>query len=306
MLPAKLTRMESLKRLLASDIPFARDDAHRMLPAMIACLIGFAALLLALAVSLNDGVSANTQAITGTLQVEIPKDVAAEKASMDRIVSTLRRTPGVTSVDVLNEDAMEALLKPWMGEDFSLDDLPVPVMVDVATKVVDGKTAVDTKTLRTSLKAVDKRISLEDRGPWASQMNRATTLLQGLVLLVAGLLIACVMGMIVLVARTNLKLHFKAVSLLHMFGATDEYILRQFQWNNAALAARGALVGSLFAALVFTSWVVLSHRWESPILPPVSFAVGHGFAFLLLPVITAAIAFVATRLTVQSMLRHMH
>lgn len=297
--------MEFIKHLVASDIPFARDDAHRMLPAMIACLIGFAALLLALSVSLSNSVTDTARDVTGVLQVEVPKDTAAKKDAMERVVTTLRNAKGVNGVTVLREAEMEALLKPWLGSEFSLGDLPVPSLIDVKTDVSGGRSTVDLASLKRELSAIDRDIAIEDRGPWVKQMARATALLQSLVIFVAALLLACVIGMIVLVARTNLKLHFKAVSLLHMFGATDEYILRQFQWNNAALAARGAVVGSIFAALIFLAWVLLSHRWESPVLPPITFSIGHAFAFLLLPVLTALIAFLATRLTVQSMLRHM-
>jgi cell division protein FtsX len=176
----------------------------------------------------------------------------------------------------------------------------------VKTGVRDKRSAVNVEALRDKLQAMHSLIEVQDRGPWVGQVARATSLLQGLVLLVAALLLACVTGMIVLVARTNLKLHFKAVSLLHLFGATDDYILRQFQWNNAAIAARGAGIGVVFALLVFGGWVVLSHRWDSPVLPPASFSASHLLAFVLLPLLTGLIAFVATRMTVQSMLRHMH
>jgi cell division transport system permease protein len=295
--------MDVLRRLLASDIPFARDDAHRMLPAMVACLIGFAALLLAVAVSLSDHVSLRARDVTGVLQVEVPP---AASAMLDKVTATLRDTPGVTGVAVLREREMEALLKPWLGEDFSLQDLPMPTLIDVKTGVRDKRSAVNVEALRDKLQAMHSLIEVQDRGPWVGQVARATSLLQGLVLLVAALLLACVTGMIVLVARTNLKLHFKAVSLLHLFGATDDYILRQFQWNNAAIAARGAGIGVVFALLVFGGWVVLSHRWDSPVLPPASFSASHLLAFVLLPLLTGLIAFVATRMTVQSMLRHMH
>lgn len=298
--------MEKIRHLLASDIPFARDDAHRLLPAMVACLAGFAALLVALAVSLSNGFDARARAVTGALQVEVPQATMRQKDALDKITAELRAAPGVKAVEVLRTEAMENLLKPWLGDNFSLDDLPVPGMIDVKTDVKDSRTVVDVAALRKKLHLVDKNIAIESRGPWVKQIARATALLQGLVLLVAGLLLACVVGMVVLVARTNLKLHFKAVSLLHMFGATDEYILRQFQWNNAALAARGALAGVVFSALIFTGWVVLSHRWESPVLPPVDFMPGHALTFILLPLLTGAIALVATRVTVQSMLRHMH
>lgn len=298
--------MDKLRALLASDIPFARDDAHRLLPAMIACLCGFTALLLALAVSLSDNVEHQARQVTGVVQVEIPPAVVKNGDKFSTIIDVVRRTPGVTHVNVLREDDMEKLLKPWLGSDFTLDDLPVPSMLDVSTEVKDGKPAIDLPKLKSTLSGIDKNIVVADRGPWVGNVERAAMLLQWLVLLIAALLMACVIGMIVLVARTNLKLHFKAVSLLHMFGATDDYILQQFQWNNAFLAIRGAAVGTLFAALVFTAWVVLSNRWDNPVLPPVGFTLSHGLAFALLPVMTAVIAFAATRVTVHNMLRHMH
>jgi cell division protein FtsX len=182
----------------------------------------------------------------------------------------------------------------------------VPLILDVKTSVKGDKTAVDIAALRSKLAKVDTGIRVEDRGPWVGHMVKAMGLLQGLVILVALLLMLCVLGMIVLVARTNLRLHFKAVSLLHMFGATDDYILRQFQWNNAWLAARGAFVGVLIAALIFTAAVVLSVRWASPVMPEVTFSVLHMVMFALLPIFTALIAMAATRLTVQGMLENMH
>lgn len=296
--------MDKIKALLMSDIPFARDDAHRLLPAMIACLVGFAALLTALAISLSGSVEAKARDVAGLMQVEAPRSLKAD--AVEALTAQLRKTPGVRQAKLLADSEMEALLKPWLGNDFTIGDVPVPLIFDVKTDVADGKSVVDAKSFAAELQKIDRGIRVVDQGPWVGQMARATHLLQGLVLLVAGLLLACVVGMIVLVARTNLKLHFKAVSLLHMFGATDEYILRQFQWNNAWLAVRGAAVGVLFALLIFGGWVVLSHRWQSPIIPEVTFGFGHAIAFLMLPVLTALIALAATRLTVQSMLRHMH
>lgn len=298
-----LRGMEPLKRLLASDIPFARDDAHRLLPLMIACLIGFAALLLALAISLSDSVNLRTRDVTGMLQVEVPP---AATNLLDKVAATLRDTQGVQRVTVLRERDMEGLLKPWLGSDFSLQDLPMPTLIDVKTDVRDNRTVVNVDALRSKLQAMQSLIEIKDRGPWVGQVARAAKLLRGLVLIVCLLLFACVVGMIILVARTNLKLHFKAVSLLHLFGATDDYILRQFQWNNATLAAQGATIGAVIAALVFGGWVIISHRWDSPVLPAVAFSATHALAFMALPLLTALTAYLATRVTVQSMLRHMH
>ena len=298
--------MNKLRQLISSDIPFARDDAHRLLPAMIACLTGFAALLLALGMCLSSSLTAQSRDVVGTVQVEVPRVRANDTAYLESVTNAIKQTAGVSDVKVLSENQMESLLKPWLGEDFSLADLPVPVILDVKTSVKNNATSVNLPALRTTLAKIDTGIKVEDRGPWVGNMVKAVGLLQGLVLLVAILLLLCVLGMIILVSRTNLRLHFKTVSLLHMFGATDEYILRQFQWNNAWLAARGAFGGVAFAAFVFVTAVIISARWDSPVIPHISISIGHVILFVILPIFTAMIALVATRLTVQKMLEHMH
>jgi cell division protein FtsX len=298
--------MSRFRQFIATDIPFSRDDAYRMLPAMIACLTGFAALLLAVAICLTNTLSDQSRDVVGGIQIELPRAKAANTAFIDTVTAELKRTTGVEEVTVIGPAQMEALLKPWLGDDFSIGDLPVPVLLDVRTAVKNQQTVVNVASLRSALAKIDTSIRVEDRGPWVGHMVQAMTLLQGLVLLVAVLLILCVLGMIILVARTNLRLHFKTVSLLHMFGATDEYILRQFQWNNAWLAARGAASGVLFAAFVFAAAVFISVSWHSPVIPEITVSPMHGAIFVLLPIFTALIALVATRLTVQSMLEHMH
>ena len=298
--------MSRFREMISSDIPFARDDAHKLLPAMIACLTGFAALLLAVAMCLTSELNSQSHDVIGSLQVEVPRVKAGDTGYMENVTNTLKKTAGVESIDVLSQNQMEALLRPWLGEDFTLADLPVPELLDVKTEVKNNATTVNVPMLRSALAAIDPNIKVEDRGPWVGHMVKAVSLLQGLVLLVAILLILCVLGMIVLVSRTNLRLHFKTVSLLHMFGATDEYILRQFQWNNAWLAARGAFGGVVGALVVFLTAVIISAKWDSPVIPHISLGLGHALMFIILPLFTAMIALVATRLTVQSMLKNMH
>ncbi len=298
--------MNKFRELISSDIPFARDDAHRLLPVMIACLTGFAALLLALAMCLTAALSTQSNEVIGMVQVEVPRAKASDSNYLQNVTGVLEKTTGVETVTPITQTQMETLLKPWLGNDFEMGDLPVPMIFDVKTAVKDGKTSVNMAALRDSLKKIDSAIRVEDRGPWVSHMVRAVGLLQALVLVVAMLLIACVLGMVVLVARTNLRLHFKAVSLLHMFGATDDYILRQFQWNNAWLTARGAFAGAAAAALIYIGAVIASVRLESPVIPAISMTPLQGVMFVALPIFTAMIALVATRLTVQKMLENMH
>lgn len=296
--------MMYLRRLTSSDIPFARDDAHRLLPAMIGCLVGFAALLLVTALSLHRALDAQAADVTGVVQVEIPAN--ATPITLEKVMTQLQRTAGVTHVATMERVDMQALLEPWLGGDFSMDHLPLPTILEVSTKVEETSMKVDLLALRKSLTAIDADIRVADRGPWVEQLAAALGMIQTLVLVAAALLLACVIGMVVLVARTNLKLHFKTVGLLHMFGATDDYILRQFQWNSAALAARGASAGVVVATLIFAVLVSLSMKLHSTVIPVIHVSVAHGVVLALLPVLTACTALFATRATVRSMLHQMH
>lgn len=288
----------------ASDIPFARDDAHRMLPLMVACLVGFAALLLMVAFSLSGNIKEQARDVFGTLQIELKTGTSAK--TLDDVIALLKRTPGVEDVVIVSKSQMEKLLKPWLGDNLALDDLALPVMIDVKTKVDGDKTTVDMLALGAALDNASKGAILEDRGPWVSHMARAMHYIQGVILFIACALMVCMVAMVILVSRTSLKLHFKTVSLLHMFGATDSYIIRQFQVNNAWLAGRGALLGVVFTALVTGFAVIASNQWESPILPALTVTASHVISLILLPIFTALVAFFATRMTVQSMLAQMH
>lgn len=295
----------AVKDFLSHDIPFKRDDAHRLLPAMIACLVGFAALLLALAMTLTSTLHARASGLSGTLQVE----VSAGKSSaplIEEVKGALIATPGVTEVRAFTQEEMEALLKPLLGNQFSFEELPVPTLIDVTTKVHDDRTTVDLEALEKRLKTIHNEITLKENGAWVGRMVGAASVLQGVILLVAVLLLGCVLGMIILVAKTNLRLHFKTVRLLHMFGATDEYILRQFQRNSAMLVGRGSVIGVVVVAAFFVAAAMASQRIAGPLVPVIELQMAHGIIFMALPIFTALTALLATRFTVQSMLQQMH
>jgi hypothetical protein len=69
--------MNAFRQLISSDIPFARDDANRLLPLMIACLVGFVALLLAVAMSLTNALTDQSNSMIGGIQVELPRSKAS-------------------------------------------------------------------------------------------------------------------------------------------------------------------------------------------------------------------------------------
>lgn len=290
----------------SADIAFARDDARSILPAMVACLIGFVCLLLSFSISLSAHVGDSVRAASASFQVEVPQATARDAGKMKRIVETIRATSGVEKTRIIDHAAMQDILRPWLGGDIMLGALDVPVLIDV-TSEVDGDTPrVNADALLASLRNQSSGISIHAHGPWQRDVERASQLIHACFLGLAFLLMGCVVGMVMLLSRTGLKLHFKTVSLLHLFGATDDYILKQFQWNTARLVARGAVVGVGIAILAFFVLKEGISVGESPLLPAIEMSAAHVVLWLLLPVFSAIMAMMVARFTVQHMLANMH
>jgi cell division transport system permease protein len=289
--------------IYSADIPFTRDDARRSLPALVACLVGFICLLLSFSISLSSQVSSVNRAAHASFQIEVPASLAQNTAKMDRISKTVKNTRGVSALHVINHANMQQLLKPWLGENLLLKTLGVPVLIDVSTH---DNQAVNMAALRAVLKQIHAKITIQAHGPWQRDIARAAKLVHAFLLGLAVILIGCVVGIVALLARIGLKLHFKTVSLLHLFGATDDYILKQFQRNSAKLVARGALVGVGFAIIAFMMLIEALSASANPALPQLHISISHGVLWVLLPVAVSIMAMIAARFSVQRMLSTMH
>lgn len=292
-------------RIPKPDIPFARDDANRFLPAIVAVMVAITALLLAVGISFAGALSMQQRDVAGSLQVQVTVTDKNRADTEKRMIEILRATPGVKDMVILSREEVGRLLKPWLGDTASLDAISLPMLIDV--KIDTGaRQPFDASRLIAAMKAKDIEGRVATPQSWVSSLARALGLAQATLVLLAACLMASLVGLAVLVARTALRLHFKVVNLLHLFGATDEYILRQFQFHNGILIGRGAAVGALVAAGILLAAHIATNRMENPVLPVIHFSWAHGVLFVALPLFIALVSLVATRFTVQSMLHRMH
>ena len=283
-----------------SDIPFAADDAHSILPLITMCLVAFMALLLCLAVSLFAGVGEQAGRLGGSMQIELPLQQADSK--LNALTKELNTYPDIEAVQVMDHVAVGQLLKPWLGDSVSLEALDLPILIDVEVRNRD----LDAAKLQAQLRRIAPSVRVQSRGMWMEHVTRAAAVLQWILFAVALMLVTCVGALVMLVARTSLKLHFQTISLLHMFGATDGYIVNQFQRYHARHAGRYALFGALIGGVVYALVGVAIQASDSPLLPHITLGAQHLLLLAALPAVTALVARLAARNTVQHMLRHMH
>ncbi|MDP7215339.1 MAG: cell division protein [Rhodospirillales bacterium] len=290
-----------------SDLPLDRDAISRFLPWLIAFMVYLACLALAGMLTLGAVAERWDTGISGTLTVQIipsessaaaPKEVRRIEAALD----ILRTTPGIAGAEVIGEDRIMALLEPWLGSIGGSGDLPLPRLIDVELK---AGAEVDTAALSKRLRQAVPGTTVDDHGVWLDKLVRllrAVEILASLVLLLIG---SATVGTVVFTTRTGLAIHQEVIEVLHLIGAQDSYVAKQFATRALILGLRGGIIGLVLAVPTLMGIGVLAARMEAGLLPDFTLTPAHWAAMVCLPLVVALIAMLTARLTVMKTLAEM-
>ncbi len=292
------------KKRKRQAVPLDRDASGRYLPLLVAIMVYLAALALAGAISVNKLAERWDSGLSGALTVQIPAGSAAAEdgPALDALVTALRASPGVLSVEPMDKTEITALLEPWLGDSVAAGDLPLPRLV--AVTVEPGATP-DIEGLRAQLQDLAPGSQLEDHQRWLARLldlARAVEIMAGVVVLLV-LLAACIM--VTFVTRMGLAAHEQAIELLHLIGAQDSYVARQFQNRALSLGLRGGILGLLCAMPTLYLARLLLQRIDSGLLPELTLRSWEWAILILLPVAAALVTMVTARVTVLRTLARM-
>lgn len=281
-----------------SPIPF-RDASGQYLPWVLAVMVFLATLALAGALQLNGAVVLWQRGVADRLTVELPGDVTA--ARMAAVLESLRGRAGVAAVTVLSQAEVAELLEPWLGR-VDLAALPVPRLVDVR---IDLDSPPDLAALRQDVAAIEPGARVDDHKPWLDKLVTLGRSLQWLALVVVGLLALATVALVGFATRAGLAVHRDVVEVLHLIGAHDSYVARQFQRHTLILGVIGVIPGVLAAGLTLYGLELLAAQIDAPMLPPLALDASAWLALAVLPVAAVLMAMLAARITVLRILRQM-
>jgi cell division transport system permease protein len=182
-----------------------------------------------------------------TIQVK-PVDGADLATEAAKAAAVARKTPGVAGVDVLDAKDDAKLLEPWLGAGFDMSDLPIPRLITVRLADPHG---VDLAGLGARLKDEVKGAILDDHRAWAARLqSMASATVFGGIAILALVFVATVLS-VVFATRGTMASNAVVVSVLHICGAEDGFIAREFQRHFLLLGLRGGLIGAAAAGLIF-------------------------------------------------------
>ncbi len=290
---------------MSGGVKLIPDDtgAGRFLPWIVAVMVFLAALAVSGVLALDQGVRGWQAGFEGHLTVEVP---AGRSADLDTHVAetlrVLRSTAGVRGAVALDDAEHAALLAPWFGPDKPVADLPIPRLVDVE---LDTDHQLDFDYLARRLDDAVPGARLDDHKVWVAQLIRLASGVQFIALATVVLIAGALAAVVVFAVRATLSVHHDSVALLHVMGARDAYIARQFQNHALWMGAKGGAAGLVLAALTLFVLSRLVARLEAPLLDQLSLGPVTLVVLAFVPVAGAGIAFFTARLTVFGALGRM-
>ncbi len=289
-----------------SDLPLKDDATSRFLPWLIAPMVFLSAVALAAAFVLTSLVGHWDRDVSGTLTVEIAagSGSAAEaeaktKAGVDKAIAVLKATPGVISAAALSQDKMATLLVPWLGNPDLLKDLPLPAMIDVT---VNPDARPDLDDLSARLADAVPGATLDDHRVWLARLIELGRTIAWTAMAIIALVGGVTAATVIYATRTGMAVHKDVIEVLHLIGATDDYIARQFAARAFVLAFKGGLAGLVLTVPVLAAVVLETERIQGGFLADLYFPLYGWAACALLPVVAAALAMATARLTVHATL----
>jgi cell division transport system permease protein len=282
----------------ATDIPFSRDEANRFLPWIVAFMVCLTGLMLAASLSLGTVMQHLSGNYLNSFTIQIPAS-AAEKLEADSILGLIRDNDWVADAQEISRSEMQALIEPWLGSDEGVENLPLPMLIEVHIR--EGA-SVDIPALEKRIRQLAPGSEIDDYQQWMAKFSQFSLGVQYTVFALAVMIILTTLAIVVLAAKTALRLHQQTVEVLYTIGAQDSYIAAQFQRNAMWLVFRGALMGTLAAAALFWASQGIT-TLDAPLLPVFDFTLAHAVLFAILPVLTATAALFSTRFAVLALLK---
>lgn len=283
----------------APDIPFSRDEANRFLPWIVAFMLCLTGLMLAASLSLGTMMRQMNGAYLNSFTIQIPH-TSAKNLREGEITALIRDNDWVAEVREIEPREMQALIEPWLGSAKAVDALPLPLLIEVRLR--EGA-SLDLHALERRLQQVAEGAEIDDYQQWMTRFTHFSGGVRYVVFTLAVMIVLTALAIVVLAAKTALRLHQQTVEVLYTIGAQDDYIAGQFQRNAMWLVFRGAAAGSAVAALLFWACGQLTRELDSPLLPVFAFTPAHALLFVVLPLLTAMAALFSTRFAVLALLK---
>jgi cell division transport system permease protein len=290
-----------------TDLPLDRDSTARFLPWIIGFMVYLAMIAATVALMVHHVTQRWQRDLSGQLTIELPavygEDADERRQRVDAALEEIADTNGILGTRLLDEAEVKRLLEPWLGD--QADELGVTLPDLVAVSLAPG-IRPNLSELAERLQAASPGAAIDDHAAFNAGALSFLRTIEVLAVSLLALVLAATAGVVAFTARAGLSIHRRIVEVVHLVGAHDSYVARQFQAQAFRYGLFGAFIGTLLAAATLLLAAVFAARGAAPMSAAVrAFEPWMIWPLALIPLAAVLIAMITVRIAVLTALRRM-
>lgn len=174
-----------------------------------------------------------------TIQIR-PADGVDMEQALENAVGLVKTFPGISDARIVDRDATERLLEPWLGNGINIDDLPIPRLIIVT--FLEGEIP-DVDSIRELLQQNVPNATFDDHRVWVDRLVAMANVTVVIGVFIFMLVLTAMILTVVFATRGALSNNGHIVEVLHFIGAESGFVARQFDWYFLRTGFKGAFLG---------------------------------------------------------------
>lgn len=234
------------------EMPAEDNDTSLFMYVLTSMYMYLFIVMLAIFMAINAMATSWEKDITGSVTVQITPienaqkhiDTAQTQEQLNKVEQFMEQVSGVESVKVLDEQTIKKLMTPWIGNKVDMSTLPIPQLLDVRLKP-DAELNYDEITR--GLKQLTPNASIDNHRLWLNRLIKFATSLKTIALAILLMVVAICAFSIYYSAKTSLHVNIDSIEILHIIGAKDEFIAKQYAKDYAKIGLFSGIIGLMAA-----------------------------------------------------------
>jgi cell division transport system permease protein len=277
------------------DIALEEGIGAHLVTWVTGLMVFFVTLALAVNLGLNTLTHSWVSGLSGSLTVEIQPPMAPDggkpqaeqqkvyEESIRQVLLLAKQHPAVASGRALTHEEILNIIRPWLGDKIS-GEVPLPALIDL--KLAKG---ADVAKLQSDIRTVAPAATVDTHDDTLDDVRTLVTTARLFVLLLTGVIVLLAVAAVAGIVRAKLAIHAQEVETLHLIGASDEYIARQFRQHTLKGSMKGALLGLCCLALTLLGASYMTHTVDAAILPHIRLMPLEWAGIMTAPLVFAAL-----------------
>lgn len=284
-----------------SELPLRKDKANLFLEIIMVITVFLFSVALAGYLLVNSVVDSWNSSISGSLTVQImpsAEELSEQEAGLriNKVITFFEGRQGVAKVVLMNDAKMQQLMSPWLGNQVDIKSLPLPNLLEV---YLTSEQKFDYVSAATDLKEIAPYASIDDHRIWLNRLLKLASSVKMLALTVLIMILTVSVFSIFYATCTSLGIHKDIIEILHIMGAKDDYVARQYAKRGLYIGICAGVLGVALALGAFALLHYVAEGMDRGLLGDVSLSF-YGWAVLSsLPLWTALLSMVTSYYAVR-------